>query len=183
MTYTAVYPTPSRRASVLPVLSLVVVCLVGGLVAMNLALEGPSVSLAPSQRMPGIADQVRTAFGFVEVQRAVAQTLGADADDAAMEVRVGVLLHNGAELPLLFSAHEFQLVDAEGRILQPEVRPSGPSLLQPDGALDLSYRFVTTGAAQPFMVRFVDSTTRQSFDISLAGMECVGSTSCPGGHV
>jgi len=181
MTYTAVYPTPQRRSSVLPAMTLVVVCLVGGLVAMNLALEGPSVSLAPSQRMPGIADQVRTSFGFVEVQHAVAQPEGTS--NAAMEVRVGVLLHNEAELPLLFSSTEFQLVDGKGHVVQPEVTPTGPSLLQPDGALDLSYRFVTTGAAQPFLVRFVDRTTRRSFDISLAGMQCVGAALCPGGNV
>jgi hypothetical protein len=181
MTYTAVYPTPHRRSSVLPVMSLVVVCLLGGLVSMNVALEGPSVSLAPSQRMPGIADQVRTSFGFVEVQHAVAQAAGGAR--GAMEVRVGVLLHNGAELPLLFSPNQFQLVDGEGHVLEPEVRPITPSLLQPEGALDLSYRFVTTGAAQPYKVRFVDATTRRSFDISLAGMECVGAAPCPGGHV
>jgi hypothetical protein len=181
MTYTAVYPTPQRRGSVLPAMSLVVVCLVGGLLAMNLALEGPSVSLAPSQRLPGIADQVRTSFGFVEVQHAVAQA--EQVAGGSMEVRVGVLLHNGAELPLLLSATQFQLVDAHGHILPPEDRSSGPSLLQPDGALDLSYRFVTTGAAQPFVVRFLDRTTRRSFDISLAGMECVGTAPCPGGHV
>jgi hypothetical protein len=181
MTYTAVYPTPRRRVSVLPAMTLVVVCLVGGLVVMNLALEGPSVSLAPSQRMPGIADQVRTSFGFVEVQRAVAQA--PDASSAALEVRVGVLLHNEAELPLLFSSTEFELIDRKGRVVQPDVTPNSPSLLQPDGALDLSYRFVTTGAAEPFLVRFVDRTTRRSFDISLAGMQCVGTAPCPGGHV
>jgi hypothetical protein len=181
MTYTAVFPTPHRRSSVLPVMWLVLVCLMGGLLAMNLALVGPSVSLAPSQRMPGIADQVRTSFGFVEVQHAVAQ-VGASVS-GSMEVRIGVLLHNSAELPLLFSATQFQLVDARGHVLQPEARPTSPSLLEPDGALDLSYRFVTTGAAQPFRVRFVDGTTRRSFDISLAGMECVGVAPCPGGHV
>jgi hypothetical protein len=94
-----------------------------------------------------------------------------------------VLLHNSAELPLLFSPNQFQLVDGEGHVLEPEVRPITPSLLQPEGALDLSYRFVTTGAAQPYKVRFVDATTRRSFDISLAGMECVGAAPCPGGHV
>jgi len=181
MTYTAVYPTPQRRSSVLPVMSLVVVCLVGGLVAMNLALEGPSVSIAPSQRVPGIGDQVRTSFGFIEVQRAVEQPEAASA--TATEVRIGVLLHNEAELPLLFSSAEFQLVDGAGHVLPPEATPAGPSLLQPGGELDLSYPFVTSGAAQPFLVRFVDRTTQRSFDVSLAGIECVGAAPCQGGHV
>jgi hypothetical protein len=181
MTYTAVFPTPHRRRSVLPVVSLVVVCVVVGLLAMNLALEGPSVTLAPSQRMPGIADEVRTPFGFVEVQHAVASV--SNLSTGSMEVRVGVLLKNAAELPLLLSSTQFQLVDGHGHVVPPEVRPASPSLLAPNGALGLSYRFVTTGAARPFLVRFVDRTTRRSFDISLGAMECVGLIPCPGGHV
>jgi hypothetical protein len=181
MTYTAVFPTPRRRNFALPVLPLVIVCLVGGLLTMNLALEGPSVSLAPSQRLPGIADEVRTSFGFVEVQRAVAAA--SDAVAGIVEVRVGVMLQNAAEVPLLFAASQFQLVDGHGHIVPAESGPATPLLLQPNGALDLSYRFLTRGSAQRFIVRFVDLATRRSFDISLTAMQCVGLVPCPGGHV
>jgi hypothetical protein len=181
MTYSAVFPTPRRHSFVLPVLPLVIVCLVGGLLAMSLALEGPSVSLAPSQRSPGIADRVRTSFGFVEVRRAVAAA--SDPLSDLREVRVGVILHNAAEVPLLFAASQFQLVDGHGHIVPAEAPPAASSRLAPAGVLDLSYRFLTRGSAQPFLIRFVDAATRRSFDISLAAMECVGLVPCTGGHV
>jgi hypothetical protein len=181
MTYSAVFPTPRRDSFVLPVLPLVIICLLGGLLAMSLALEGPSVSLAPSQRLPGISDRVRTSFGFVEVQRAVAAASDPVAD--LVEVRVSVMLHNAAEVPLLFAASQFQLVDSHGHVVPAEAPPAASSQLPPAGALALSYRFLTRGSAQPFIVRFVDPATRRSFDISLAGMECVGLVPCIGGHV
>jgi hypothetical protein len=115
------------------------------------------------------------------VQQAVADATGLAT--GRLELNVGVMLHNAAELPLLFSAAQFELVDAHGHVVPAESHPSTSALLEPNGALGLSYRYVTTGAAQPFTVRFVDSTTRRSFDISLSGMQCVGPVACLGGHV
>jgi hypothetical protein len=163
------------------VLALLVACVVAGSVTMNLALEGPSVSLAPSQRLPGIADEVRTSFGFVEVQHAVAGA--SDAIAGLVELRIGVMVHNAAEVPLLLAASQFQLVDGHGHVVPAESHSSSPSLLQPNGALDLSYRFLTRGSAQPFLVRFVDRATRRTFDIALTAMRCVGVAPCPGGPV
>ena len=178
MTYSAVYPAPPRRATALPVAVLIVVCLVGGLVAMNLALKGPSVSLAPSQKMPGIADLVRTSFGFVEVED-VAATASPLADVAhTIDVRLAVALTNKAALPLLFSSSQFELVDSNGRVIPSSDDASVPATLAPNSSIGMSLHFLTSADLRPFVVRFVDKATQRVLDISIGSLDCVGVPSC-----
>ena len=181
MTYSAVYPPARRRFSALPVALLLAVCLIGGVLAMNLALNGRTLSLAPAQKEPGIADRVRTSFGFIEVESASAAASAlANSPALSIDVQLGIMLENDAALPLVFSPSQFELLDINGNVIPQSSRPPVPGSVAPDATLGMSLHFVTNAAARPFVVRFVDRTNHRTLKISLGDLGCGTATPCAG---
>lgn len=180
MAYSAVFPRPRRRLALLPVVLLLVACLVGGVIAMGVALRGPSASVAGNQKLPGLREKVRTSFGFVTVRSAsVSSDQIGDVPVDAIEVAVLVSIDNQARLPLVYSPLDFSLIDNDGHAVALLHPSTVTDPLQPADSASLSLNFISTARVGPFRIRFTDPTSRQQLDVSLATMTCDRETSCP----
>ncbi len=176
-----------RRVSGFP-LALSVVLVLASLAGLFFAFRmADGADPLPVQRAavaPGIADDVRTSFGFIAVQHALAISGLSDKDitgahgvpglvqAGTIDIEMGVTITNTSSDPLPYSPSQFQLLDGKGNLIEQTRAPKVPGELQPNAAIDMLLDFVTTTEARPFTVQFIDPATKKPVLISLGDVGC-----------
>jgi hypothetical protein len=158
-----------------------------GLVLAAMMMRGynPLGSSASAASRFGVAESVKTSFGFVAVEHAEAISGLTDGDLAGahgaaglvqagtIDVQIGATITNQTADVLNYTADQFELLDGNGDVVPLERAPLLPNQLQPNAAIDIALDFVTTTEARPFTVRFVDPITKQALLIDLGTVGCV----------
>lgn len=169
----------SRRTAAV-VISLI--CVVGLVLAVFMLVGRDPVTPADSQRF-AIGDDVRTSFGVVAVEHAVALSGLTDRDIPAahgvpgivnagtLDIQVSAVISNQTNGVLNYRPEQFHLLDAKGREVVLTRVPVLPNELQPHAAVDLLLDFATTAPARPFTIRFDDKTGADRL-ISLGDVGC-----------
>ena len=158
-----------------------------GLVLAAMMLRGynPLGSSASAASRFGIAESVKTSFGYVAVEHAEAISGLTEGDLAGahgaagvvqagtIDVQIGATITNQTADVLNYTADQFELLDGKGNVVPLERAPQLPNQLQPNAAIDIALDFVTTTEARPFTVRFVDPNTKQALMIDLGTVGCI----------
>jgi hypothetical protein len=177
-----------RWVRVALVSALVVSCLAGAVLAVDM-LNGNNplvTSTASSAATPDhvIGDDVKTAFGVVAVEHAVAisglddsQVAGAHGVPGlvaagSIDVQVAAVITNLSNDVLKYQPTQFELIDKTGTVLPVSRAAELPGELQPFAAIDVLIDFVSTADARPFKVRFTDPATKKTVLISLGNVGC-----------
>lgn len=187
MAHLAVSPVHRRRVSGLHLsfaVVLVLACVSGLFFAFRMADGADPLPVKRALPAPGIADDVPTSFGFIAVQHALAISGLSDKDitgahgvpglvqAGTIDIEMGVTITNTSSEPLPYSPAQFQLLDAEGNLIEQTRAPKVPGELQPNAAIDMLLDFVTTTEARPFTVQFIDPATQKPLLISLGAVGC-----------
>jgi len=163
-------------------------CLAGGALAVDM-LRGNNPLVGTNSANAGpvvhaIGEDVRTSFGVVAVEHAVAisglpdsQITGAHGvpglvQAGSIDVQVGAVLTNLSRNVLTYQPTQFELVDNTGASVAISRAAELPGELQPYAAIDVLIDFVTTTDARPFKVRFVDPATKETILIGLGDVGC-----------
>jgi hypothetical protein len=190
MTAVIVQPTQMGRrwVRVASVSALSIACLAGAVLAVDmLGGNNPLVtSTASSAGAPDhvIGEDVKTAFGVVAVEHAVAisglddsQITGAHGvpglvEAGSIDVQVAAVITNLSHDVLKYQPTQFELIDKTGAVVPISRAAELPGELQPFAAIDVLIDFVSTADARPFKVRFTDPATKEAVLISLGDVGC-----------
>jgi hypothetical protein len=163
-------------------------CLAGSALAIDM-LRGnnPLVSSTATASTPAdhaIGDDVKTSFGVVAVEHAVAisglndtQVTGAHGvpglvKEGSVDIQVAAVITNLSDHVLAYQPTQFELIDKTGAVVPMSRAPQLPGELQPFAAIDVLVDYVTTTEARPFKVRFVDPATAEAILIDLGDVGC-----------
>jgi hypothetical protein len=131
-----------------------------------------------------IGEDVKTAFGVVAVEHAVAisglddsQITGAHGvpglvEAGSIDVQVAAVITNLSNDVLKYQPTQFELIDKTGAVVPISRAAELPGELQPFAAIDVLIDFVSTADARPFKVRFTDPATNEAVLISLGDVGC-----------
>ena len=168
--------------------ALVVSCLAGGVLGVDM-LRGnnPLVTSTASSAASAahvIGEDVKTAFGVVAVEHAVAisglddtQITGAHGvpglvEAGSIDVQVAAVITNLSSNVLKYQPTQFELIDKTGAAMPVSRAAELPGELQPFAAIDVLIDFVSTADARPFKVRFTDPATKETVLIGLGDVGC-----------
>jgi hypothetical protein len=168
--------------------ALAVSCLAGGVLAVEmLGGNNPLVTTSASPAGPTvhvIGEDVKTAFGVVAVEHAVAisglddtQITGAHGvpglvEAGSIDVQVAAVITNLSKNVLTYQPTQFELIDKTGTAVPISRVAELPGELQPFAAIDVLIDYVSTADARPFSVRFTDPATNGTVLISLGDVGC-----------
>ena len=168
-------------------LALPLACLAGAALAVDMLrgnnpLVSDSASSGPA--LHAIGEDIKTSFGVVAVEHAVAisglndsQITGAHGvpglvTAGSIDVQVAGVITNLTNQVLPYQPTQFELIDNSGAAIPMSRAPQLPGELQPFAAIDVLVDFVTTTDARPFKVRFVDPSTHEALLIDLGDVGC-----------
>jgi hypothetical protein len=152
---------------------------------MMLRGYNPLGSSAEAASKFGIAESVKTSFGYIAVEHAEALSGLSETDLAGahgvaglvqagtIDVQIGATVTNQTQNVLDYTVEQFELIDGKGNVVPLERAPDLPGQLQPNAAIDMQLDFVTTTDARPFTVRFIDPTNHKALLIDLGDVGCV----------
>ena len=179
-------PTVPRRRARAGLWAIVVLSMLGAVLAIRM-LNGSNPLPGGSAKVNGkfpTSHDIRTSFGVIAVEHAQAISGLSDADvtgahgvpglvhDGSIEVQVSATITNLSKDVLPYHAEQFELLDSAGTVIPLFKAPELPNELQPNAAIDLTLDYVTTAAARPFTVRFVDPGTHKPILIDLGAVGC-----------